>query len=38
MNASIAMLVFFVIRLAIPLIALIVFGEWVSRRANLLNH
>lgn len=35
MNTSIAMLAFFVVRLAIPIVILFIAGEWLSRRENI---
>ncbi len=34
MNASIAMLILFVIRLAAPIVVLFIFGEWLSKRED----
>lgn len=35
MNTSIAMLILFVVRLAVPVVILFVVGEWLSRREGV---
>jgi len=36
MNTSIAMIILFLVRLAVPVVILFIVGEWLSRRESVL--